>query len=313
LASTSAKIRLSREQPMPLTSMTGFADLAGDRGGLGWTWEARSVNGRGLDLRLRLPDGLEALDPGVRAAAARALARGSVTVTLRLGRAGEAAVPRLDPAALEGAVAAALAAAEVAAARGLDLAPMTAADLLGVRGVLETGAGVRADDPALVEAVTAGIAPLLARLAAARAAEGAALTGLIAAQLDRIAALVRDARATAEARAGRSGALLRSRLDALLAATAPMDEARLAQELALLAVKADVTEELDRLDAHVAAARGLVAAAGPVGRKLDFLMQEFNREANTLCSKAQASDLTALGIELKVVIDQMREQVQNVE
>jgi uncharacterized protein (TIGR00255 family) len=313
LANASAEIRLRRERPMPLTSMTGFADLAGERDGLGWTWEARSVNGRGLDLRLRLPDGLEALDPGVRAAAARVLARGSVTVTLRLGRAAGAGVPRLDPAALEGAVEAALAAAELAAGRGLDLAPMTAADLLAVRGVLETSAGVPAEDPELVAAVAAGVEPLLARLAAARAAEGVALTGLLAGQLDRIEALARDARATAEARAGRSGAALRSRLDALLAASAPIDEARLAQELALLAVKADVTEELDRLDAHVAAARELVAAAGPVGRKLDFLMQEFNREANTLCSKAQASELTALGIELKVVIDQMREQVQNVE
>src|SRR6187549_211988 len=118
---------------MPLTSMTGFADLAGEREGLGWTWEARSVNGRGLDLRLRLPDGFEGLDPAVRAAAARALARGSVTVTLRLGQGGKSGVPRLNAAALEGAVTAALAASEVASRSGLDLAPMTAADLLGVR------------------------------------------------------------------------------------------------------------------------------------------------------------------------------------
>ncbi len=298
---------------MPLTSMTGFADLAGEHGGLGWSWEARSVNGRGLDLRLRLPDGFESLDPIARAAAGRALARGSVTVTLRLGRLGQSGVPRLNLEALEGAVAAALAASEVASLRGLDLAPLTAADLIGLRGVLEADAGVPAEDTELVAAVAAGIEPLLARLASARAAEGAALAAVLAGQLDRIEALARDARATAEARAGRSGALLRSRVEAVLATTAPVDEARLAQELALIAVKADVTEELDRLDAHVAAARELVAATGPVGRKLDFLMQEFNREANTLCSKAQASDLTALGIELKVVIDQMREQVQNVE
>ncbi|MFO1210486.1 MAG: YicC/YloC family endoribonuclease [Amaricoccus sp.] len=296
---------------MPLTSMTGFADVAGEQDGLGWTWEARSVNGRGLDLRLRLPDGFDALDAPVRTAA-RALARGSVTVTLRLGRPGQATGPRVNAAALEAAVAAALAASETASRLGLDLAPMTAADLLAVRGVLETEPAAAADDPELVAALAAGIEPLFARLATARGAEGGALQALLAAQADRIAALSEAARATAEARAGRAGALLRSRVEALLAA-APADEARLAQELALLAVKSDVTEELDRIAAHVEAARQLLAAQGPVGRKLDFLMQEFNREANTLCSKASASDLTALGIELKVVIDQMREQVQNVE
>ena len=232
---------------MPLTSMTGFADVAGERDGLGWTWEARSVNGRGLDLRLRLPDGFDALDAPVRAAAGRALARGSVTVTLRLGRPGQGSGPRLNAAALEAAVAAALAASDVAARLGLDLAPMTAAELLGVRGVLETEPAAAADDAELVAALAAGIEPLLARLAAARGAEGGgAGATLLTAQVDRIAALAEAARATAEARAGRAGALLRSRVEALLAAAAPVDEARLAQELALIAVKADVTEELDR-------------------------------------------------------------------
>jgi len=157
--------------------------------------------------------------------------------------------------------------------------------------------------------------PLFADLAAARASEGAALASLLMAQLDRIETLGREARITADARAGRAGALLKSRLDVVLAATAvpAVDEGRLAQELALIAVKGDVTEELDRLEAHVAAARAMIAGNGVVGRKLDFLMQEFNREANTLCSKAAASDLTAIGLEMKVVIDQMREQVQNVE
>jgi uncharacterized protein (TIGR00255 family) len=132
-------------------------------------------------------------------------------------------------------------------------------------------------------------------------------------QVDRVADLAVRARATAEARAARAGELLRSRVAALLAAGAPTDETRLAQELAMLAVKSDLTEELDRLEGHVGAARQLLAETGPVGRKFDFLTQEFNREANTLCAKAQASDLTAIGLEMKVVIDQMREQVQNVE
>jgi uncharacterized protein (TIGR00255 family) len=154
---------------------------------------------------------------------------------------------------------------------------------------------------------------MLAGLRAARAAEGAALQAALEGQVDRVAELAVRARATAEARAARAGDLLRARVAALLAAGAPADEARLAQELALIAVKSDLTEELDRLEGHVGAARQLLAETGPVGRKFDFLTQEFNREANTLCAKAQAGDLTALGLEMKVVIDQMREQVQNVE
>ncbi len=298
---------------MPLTSMTGFADRSGGINGAAWTWEARSVNGRGLDLRLRLPDGFEALEAPIRAAVAQVLARGSVTLSLRLARGGGGMLPRLNPEALEAAVAAALSVSETAAARGLDLAPMTAADLIAVRGVLEAESASAEDYAPLIAQMTTEIAPVLAALAAARAAEGVALAGVLGAQLDRIEGLARAARTTAEARAGRSGELLRSRLEAVMAATAPVDEARLAQELAMVAVRADVTEELDRLEAHVAAARGMIAEGGVVGRKLDFLMQEFNREANTLCSKAQASDLTALGLEMKVVIDQMREQVQNVE
>lgn len=298
---------------MAIASMTGYADVADAAEGIGWTWEARSVNGRGLDLRLRLPEGFEALDPAVRAAAAKALSRGSLTVGLRLARGGAAAAPRLNEAVLDAVVDAALTAAEAASRRGLDLAPMTAADLLAARGVLEAEAVVPGEDGALLARVAAGLDPLFAALAAVRAGEGRSLAAVIGGQLGRVAALVAAARETAAARAARSGELLRTRLEAVLAGTAVVDEARLAQELALLAVRADVTEELDRLEAHVAAARELLAAGGPVGRRLDFLMQEFNREANTLCSKSGAADLTAIGLDLKVLVDQMREQVQNVE
>jgi uncharacterized protein (TIGR00255 family) len=298
---------------MTLMSMTGFADLAGEADGVAWIWEARSVNGRGLDLRLRLPEGFEALEAPLRAAATAGLARGSVTVGLRFARGANAAVPRLNGPALEAAIGAAGTAAEAAARLGLDLAPMTAADLLAVRGVLEPEAAAPAENPAVVAALVAGIEPLIAALRRARQAEGGGLERLLAGQIDRIGTLARAARATAEARAARAGELLRTRVEAVLGATAMVDEARLAQELALLAVKADVTEELDRLEGHVAAARQLVAGDGPVGRKLDFLTQEFNREANTLCAKAGSAELTALGLEIKVVIDQMREQVQNVE
>jgi uncharacterized protein (TIGR00255 family) len=298
---------------MTLVSMTGFADHDGSAAGFSWIWEARSVNGRGLDLRLRLPEGLESLDAPIRAAAGRVLSRGSVTVALRLARGGSAALPRLNPAVLDAAIAAALAAAESAKASGLDLAPMTAAELISVRGVVDTEAAGPGERPEIVGMIAAGVEPLFAALDDARRTEGAALATLIESQIDRIAALTLAARETAEARAGRSGELLRRRMEAVLAGTAAVDEARLAQELAIIAVRADVTEELDRLDAHVAAARTLVAGDGPVGRKFDFLMQEFNREANTLCAKSGAADLTAVGLELKVVVDQMREQVQNVE
>ena len=298
---------------MTLISMTGFADLTGGVGDVTWVWEARSVNGRGLDLRIRLPEGFETVEAAVRAAMTGTLSRGSVTIGLRLLRGASTAIPRLNEAALEAAIRAAETASDVAARLGLGLAPMSAADLLTLRGVLETGLGLPSQNAEVIATLTAETVALATRLRDARAGEGAALGRLIAAQLDRIAVLVEAARSTAEARAARSGTLLRARVEAVLAATAAVDEARLAQELALIAVKADVTEELDRLEAHVAAARQLIAGEGPVGRKLDFLTQEFNREANTLCSKAGASDLTAIGLEMKVVIDQMREQVQNVE
>jgi uncharacterized protein (TIGR00255 family) len=296
-----------------LTSMTGFADLAGGTGGLSWNWEARSVNGRGLDVRLRLADGFESLDSTIRSAAARHMSRGSVSIGLRLAKGTAGSVPRLNPAALEAAVAAALAASEVASRSALDLAPMTAADLLGMRGVLETEPMAPGENEAVLAQLTGEAETLLSALAASRTAEGVVLGALLAVQLDRIESLTIAARELAEVRAGRTGALLRTRVEAVLAATAAIDETRLAQELALVAVRADVTEEIDRLQAHVAAARSLLASEGAVGRKLDFLMQEFNREANTLCSKAGSSELTAIGLDLKVIIDQMREQVQNVE
>jgi uncharacterized protein (TIGR00255 family) len=298
---------------MALTSMTGHADLAGASGALAWTWEARSVNGRGLDLRLRLPDGFEPLDSAIRTAAAGVMSRGSITVSLRLGAGQGGAVPRLNRPALEAVLSAVEAATAAAGEKGIDLAPITATELLGLRGVLESDQAAPAEDPEVAGAIRAGIAPLFAALASARREEGAALVEVLGSQIARMRTLIGEARTSAEARAARTGELLGSRVAALLSARAPVDTERLAQELALIAVKADVSEELDRLDAHVAQAEGLIRAEGPVGRKLDFLMQEFNREANTLCSKAGSAELTAIGLEMKVVIDQMREQVQNVE
>jgi len=179
-----------------------------------------------------------------------------------------------------------------------------------VRGVLDFGT-VEVEQGPLKAALLADLPGLLTDFNAARGAEGAALAAVLTAQLDRIAGLAAEARVTAAARTETAAETLRSQVARVLAEG--VDEGRLAQELALLAARADVTEELDRLDAHVTAARALLADTVPVGKKFDFLMQEFMREANTLCSKAASGGLTRIGLDLKTVIDQMREQVQNVE
>ncbi|MCU0901791.1 MAG: YicC family protein [Cypionkella sp.] len=295
-------------------SMTGFAARKGQGAGHVWAWDIRSVNGKGLDLRLRLPDWIDGLEAMVRAEVQRALSRGSVSLSLKLSRDGaeaEAAL-RVNPPVL-GAVLAALQQVETAAmAAGVTLAQATAADVLAIRGVLEQ-ASPEEDMSPLRAALLSDLPLLLADFAAMRAAEGAALGAVIAAQLDQIAALTAAAAREAEARRAVAPAALREALAHVLAHADGADETRVAQELALIAVRQDVTEELDRLAAHVTAARGLLAETGPVGRKFDFLMQEFMREANTLCSKAQSLALTRIGLDLKTVIDQMREQVQNVE
>ncbi len=298
-----------------LISMTGFASGRGElpAEGVAWVWDLRSVNGKGLDLRLRLPDWIEGLEAAVRAELSRRIGRGSVSLSLRVTRqAAGATALRLNPRALAGALAAISGIERAARDAGVSLAPPTASDLLGLRGIVDTDAGD--DDTALLrDALLEDLPALIDQFNAARAAEGAALTRLIDEQIDRIATLATQARTLAEARRDRAAEVLRENLTRVMAAADGMDPARLAQELALMAVKSDVTEELDRLDAHLAAARDLLATPGPVGRKFDFLMQEFNREANTLCSKAQAVDLTRIGLDLKHVIDQLREQIQNVE
>jgi uncharacterized protein (TIGR00255 family) len=199
-----------------------------------------------------------------------------------------------------------------AMARGLSLTASSAADLITVRGVMD--APQQQSDPAEVRtALVSDFAPVLDSFIASRQSEGAALVDVLRGQVDQIAELVAQADRVAEARKDEQAARLHSAMARILDAQDSVDEQRVAQELALIAVKADVTEEIDRLRTHVDAARDLLAADGAVGRKLDFLMQEFNREANTLCSKAQSAPLTAVGLELKTVIEQMREQVQNVE
>ncbi|MFT4151904.1 MAG: YicC/YloC family endoribonuclease [Paracoccaceae bacterium] len=292
-------------------SMTGFAAARGQGAGWSWTWDMRSVNGKGLDLRLRVPDWIDGLELALRTELARALHRGNVSLNLRIAREGEGAEAlRLNPEVLRATLAALAEVEHAAMATGVTLAQATAADVLMVRGVLETGAA-EVDTAPLRSAILADLPGLLAAFSAMRAAEGSALAGVIGGQLDRIAALTAEAAQAAAARRDRAADTLREAVGRILAEG--VDEARIAQELALLAVRQDVTEELDRLSAHVAAGRTLLAEDGAVGRKFDFLMQEFMREANTLCSKAQDLALTRIGLDLKTVIDQLREQVQNVE
>ncbi len=297
-----------------MLSMTGFAARRGVSDGFAWVWDLRSVNGKGLDLRLRLPDWIDGLELAVRAALQQAMARGTVSLTLKVGR--EDAVPaesfRVNEALLADALAT-LARIEAAAGKaGLPLRPVSAAEVLALRGVQDHDA-TPLDPAPLRQALLADLGPLIADFTTSRAAEGAALLATLTGQVDRIAALTKAAGDEVASRTGQQADTLRATVARLLSMTEAVDPTRLAQELALLAVKTDVTEELDRLAAHIDAARLHLTDPQPVGRKLDFLMQEFMREANTLCSKAQSIGLTRIGLDLKTVIDQMREQVQNVE
>jgi len=295
-----------------IKSMTGFASGKGSLGLHGWTWELRAVNGKGLDMRLRVPDWLIGLEAALRAELSRMIGRGNVTLTLRITREDSATELTLNEPVMRAALAAVARAEELAAHQGVSLAPTKAGDLLSLKGMLEAGA--EDDDPGpLVEALKAEFSKLLADFIAMRQAEGQALADVLSQQLDQIEALTARAAQLAEQRREAMSDSLRQNLARVLDNAQGADPDRVAQELALIVVKSDVTEEIDRLTAHVAAARDLLGQDGPVGRKLDFLMQEFNREANTLCSKSQNSELTAVGLELKAVIDQLREQVQNVE
>jgi uncharacterized protein (TIGR00255 family) len=297
-----------------MISMTGFAARRGTGAGYAWVWDLRSVNGKGLDLRLRVPDWIDGLEAQVRADLQKAIPRGNVSLTLKVTQdetRDETAFRLNEP--LLAAALTALGRVETAAmAAGVTLRQATAADVLALRGVIDQTAQ-DADTAPLRAALLADLPALLQDFTAMRRADGQALAQVLTVQLDRIAQLTADALTETATRTATQAETLREALDRVLAATDAVDETRLAQELALIAVKTDVTEELDRLSAHVAAARTLVADTAPVGRKFDFLTQEFMREANTLCSKAQSLALTRIGLDLKTVIDQMREQVQNVE
>jgi uncharacterized protein (TIGR00255 family) len=295
---------------MALSSMTGFARGHGVCGSYAWAWEIKSVNGKGLDLRLRLPPGWDAVEVPARAQAAERLARGSIQANLTVERTGVLPAVRVNTAVLE----AVLTAVRQLAPR-LEASPPSLDGLLALKGVMEVGdVEENAEERRGAEkAVTAGFAEVVGALAEMRNHEGAALAGVLATRLSEIAALTQRAEVAPGRRPETIRARLAEQIAALLAQSDRFDPDRLHQEAILISTKADVREELDRLTAHVAQARLLIGQGGPIGRRLDFLAQELNREANTLCAKANDVELTNIGLELKAVVEQFREQVQNVE
>jgi len=294
---------------MPIVSMTGFAEAHGAHESARWRWEAKSVNGRGLELRLRVPPGFDSIEAAARMLAGERFKRGNVQATLNLEPQENGRGLRVDAAALAAAV---KIAREVAQETGL--APARVDGLLALKGVIVQ------DETAMSDSARAGRdAAILESLAAAfdalkraRRTEGAKLSSILTAQIGEIEKLTREAATLAASQPAALRDKLQAQLKELLG-SASMPEERLAQEVALLATRGDVREELDRLAAHVHEARTLVASGDAVGRKLDFLAQEFNREANTLCSKSSDIQLTRTGLALKAAIDQFREQAQNVE
>jgi uncharacterized protein (TIGR00255 family) len=296
--------------PMVLSSMTGFARADGVHGGYAWAWELKSVNAKGLELRTRIPPGFDAVEVAVRARAAQALARGTVYANLTVRREGVPPVVRVN----EPVLAAVLATVEDVARR-VNAAPPSIDGILALKGVIEVIDEDESEEAraAAEAAIIEGFERALAGLADMRRHEGEAIGRILSGRLDEIAALA----ARADAAPGRRPAAIRARLAeqiaALLESSERFDPDRLHQEAILIAAKADVREELDRLAAHVAQARKLIEGGGAIGRRLDFLAQELNRETNTLCAKSNDVELTTIGLELKTVVEQFREQVQNLE
>lgn len=295
---------------MAVSSMTGFARAAGSGGTWRWTFEVKSVNAKGLDIRLRMPAPFDRAEGEARARLAKALARGTCFATLTAQREGATAAAQIDLKALESL---AVAAREAAIKAGL--APPTMDGLLALRGVIETAD--TADDEEAVNAACAGalssLDEAIAALAAARQMEGEALAALLRERLKAIAAIVEAADLNPARRPEAVRDRLAQSVAALMASSRGLDENRLHQEAILMAAKADIREELDRLKTHAAAARALIDGGGAIGRRLDFLAQELAREASTLCAKANDVSLTAQGLELRAQIEQFREQVQNIE
>lgn len=296
---------------MPLSSMTGFSRSEGETPKASWVWEIKSVNGKGLDMRFRLPGGFDRIEPQVREAIQKRFRRGNFSINLAMNARDSEGGYRINWDVLSTFVDA----MPELSKRCTDVTPPSADGLLGLRGVIEAADEEldEEDKAALDKALMDTMTGALNGLEQARNAEGERLLGFLREQVSTI----RNLHGAATTETARQADILRDRVKNsvadLLAETPALPEERIAQEVAILLTKADVSEELDRLSAHCDAANDLLNADGSIGRKFDFLCQEFNREANTLCSKAVVPELTTIGLELKVVIDQMREQVQNVE
>ena len=295
---------------MALQSMTGFAHLEGTQGTLQWTWELRSVNGRNLDIRIRLPAGYERIEPEVRKAIAGRFTRGNVQTTLSVSRNDKRVEATVNQDVLDAVVGA------VSQLRDrMECDPPRVDGLLNIRGVLEfsepgVDEGTSRQEHA---AIMGGIVDAVTALEEMRTAEGEKIGTVVAGQIDGIQTLASKAEADPSTSPDAIASRLSAQVQALLGSAAELDEDRLHTEAAILASKADIREEIDRLIAHVEACKDLLSRGGAVGRRLDFLAQEFNREANTICSKSNATSLTAIGLDLKVLIDQFREQIQNLE
>lgn len=294
-----------------LHSMTGFARDGGEHAGWSWSWELKSVNAKGLDVRLRVPPGFDGLEPAARAALTKHYARGNITAGLTLTRASAGTAYRVNEPHLQTLVAAALRLTDA----NPNIAPPSAAELLSLRGVIESDDETASDaeredlEAALLASLSAGAVAL----AVARAEEGARLAVTLTGFIDSLEALLGQAADCAESQTAAIQARLKEQVSMLCADISALEPDRLAQEAALIMTKADIREELDRLAAHLASVRDLMKAGGAVGRRLDFICQELNREANTICSKAHETALTRVGLDMKATIEQFREQVQNIE
>lgn len=295
---------------MALSSMTGFARAHGVAGAYAWSWEIKSVNAKGIDIRFRLPPGWDAVEVAARTRASKALSRGTVYCNLTVARQGVPPTVKVNEPVLNAVI------ATINQLTGrIDAAAPSLDGILALKGVIEiTEEDEREDEHRAAEAaILNGFDNALADLDAMRKDEGDTLGQLLSTRLDEIAALT----AQAEAAPGRKPDAIKARLAAqvaaLIDASQRFDSDRLYQEAIMLATKADIREELDRLVSHVAQVRKLLAEGGPAGRRLDFLAQELNRESNTLTAKANDAELTTIGLQLKSVVEQFREQVQNLE
>lgn len=290
--------------------MTGFARVGGQMDDVTWQWEVKSVNARGLDIRIRLAPGVEALEVPVRAAVGERFSRGSFNINLNVVRQSPVNRFTLNHDLLDQLL------AVVKEVEGRVKGAAVQIDgLLRVRGILEAVEDVESDEYKAKReaAMSASFVEALTAVAAARKAEGERLAVVLQGHVAQIATLAKQAATLAASQPAAIRDRFQAQMAELLAGAVNLSEERVVQEAAVLAGKADVREEIDRLNAHVAQARDLIGGGGAVGRRLDFLSQEFNREANTLCSKAADIELTRVGLDLKAVIEQFREQVQNVE